>query len=119
MQPHKRPRRVAENHQGDVATGKVLLVAQVLVRRQEYVKTSFFRRRQQIPVRQAILSALFGCRNDVPFQMTNKAIRSAFVKEDAHPSYWPHRPAPAAEQRCGQQNPAPPEFARGSHGSSR
>jgi hypothetical protein len=48
--PHKPPRRVAKNNDGDSPTGKVLLIAHVLVGRQQQIEAGAIGQLKQLSV---------------------------------------------------------------------
>lgn len=87
MLAHKRPRRLTENHNRNFPPGKILLVAQVLIRRQKQLIARLLGYSQQISVLKPSPSTLLGCGNGVALKVTGKAMRSALVKEYAHLPY--------------------------------
>ena len=50
MEAHYTPGRIAKDNDGDFSAGQILLIAEVLVRRQKKVKPSLFRQSEQVAV---------------------------------------------------------------------
>lgn len=79
-----RPTRRAQNHDGDDSIDQVLLVPEILVRRDEDLETRGFGSQNQLTVLEAGPSALVSCLYRVPDEMPSKWRGRALVEQNLH-----------------------------------
>jgi hypothetical protein len=85
VDPKLGPLLPAEYHDCDFSAGKILLVAQVLVRGQQNLETGLFRGRQQIAIAESIPALLGSRTNRVTYKIRADRQRRCLIENDAHP----------------------------------
>jgi hypothetical protein len=75
---------MAQDNEGNLAFSKVLLVAQILVRCEQYLKPVLLGGSQEVTVLQTTPTAFLSFGHVMLNKVTGKTVRCAFVKEYAH-----------------------------------
>src|SRR5258708_29109413 len=115
MQTQNPPGGVSKQDNANLPRRKILLISNVLVRRQEEIKSFSLSGRKQFAIREFLPAAFDRLCDFVPGKRSGNSARRAVIKEDAHCSRQARWQEPERCPDCGRQNPAQPESAPALH----
>ncbi len=85
MEPDGRPLLISEHHNGNLSTGKILLITNVLVRGQEQFVAGVLGLPEQFTIREFVPTDLSCKGHFVSGESAGDGVRGAVIEENSHP----------------------------------